>query len=75
LLFQRGVIAAASLEAQRAKTAQAAAKATAAVEARRTLAVESYGWLLEALSPEGRKKLVAHIEVVKSQMKAFDFPR
>jgi hypothetical protein len=38
-------------------------------KARRTLAMDSYGRLLEILSREGRQKLVAHIGRVKTQIR------
>ena len=44
-------------------------EAVAAQNTRDALAMDSYTRLLETLSPEGRKKLAAHITKVKTQIK------
>jgi putative heme iron utilization protein len=67
---QRDAIVLARADAQGARTPAAAARLTAAVEARDALAMESYARLLETLSPAGARQLATHLARVKTQMKA-----
>ena len=54
---------------RRSRTPATGAAFTAAVEARDTLTVDSYQRVLQTLSPDGARKLLAHIGVVKRQIK------
>ena len=70
LMALRDSMAASNAKAGTANTRDAVAKPIAAVESRNTLAMESYGRLLETLSPEGARKLATHVTSIKRQMKA-----
>jgi hypothetical protein len=75
LTIQRQAEAAALADASRLRTSKALEDYTAVVNRRTELTMETYERLLERLSPEGAKKLVAQIGVVKSQMKAIGRPQ
>jgi hypothetical protein len=71
IVAQRETIAAANQEARRARSPEAAARATAALEQRNDLTWNAYTRLIEFLGSKGAKKLRAHIEYVKTGMKAY----
>ena len=69
LVTHRETMTAARDNLRRSRTPATGAAFTAAVEARDTLAVDSYERILRSLSPEGAGRLHAYIGVVKRQIK------